>query len=147
MREELARMTNDEVLQYSGSYEHGVRLLSYCSSSLELLTYLWIDSRFSFGMSAGALQTYYSRNPYRDTPESVIALIGGIIAFVSAHLCEYKGLTEYRLSLLHISLALLWPVSEGALPILCTYPRSITNHFCSLLSADFPPLLQRIQGK
>jgi hypothetical protein len=37
----------------------------------------------SFGMSVGALQTYYHSEVYTTTPESVIALIGGLIAFVS----------------------------------------------------------------
>jgi hypothetical protein len=37
----------------------------------------------SFGMSVGALQTYYHSEVYTSTPESVIALIGGLIAFVS----------------------------------------------------------------
>jgi hypothetical protein len=36
-----------------------------------------------FGMSVGALQTYYHSEVYTSTPESVIALIGGLIAFVS----------------------------------------------------------------
>lgn len=42
-----------------------------------------LHAQHRFGMSVGALQTYYHSEVYTSTPESVIALIGGLIAFVS----------------------------------------------------------------
>jgi hypothetical protein len=47
------------------------------------LTAFMLPIPHRFGMSVGALQTYYHSEVYTTTPESVIALIGGLIAFVS----------------------------------------------------------------
>lgn len=96
-------------------------------------------------MSVGALQTYYSKEVYTSTPESVIALIGGLIAFVSPHQISASLGVERAEADAHAlrSVTRDWQVSEVEQRIACEH-QDLVDPYHPTLSVSMVSLLHNV---